>query len=49
MKLKFNSVDNLPLNKILKLHNLVIVVRFVFIENKKYYLQLFLGECLYEL
>ena len=27
MKIKFNSDDNLPLNKILKLHNLIIVVR----------------------
>ena len=30
MKIKFNSDDNLPSNKILKLHHLVIVVRFVF-------------------
>ena len=29
MKTKFNSDDNLPLNKILKLHNLAIVVRSV--------------------
>ena len=48
MKIKFNSDDNLPLNKILKLHNLTIVVRSVFQENR-YYLQVFLDECLYEL
>ena len=30
MKITFNSDDNLPLNKRLKLHHLVIVVRFVF-------------------
>ena len=30
MKIKFNSDDNLPLNKILKLHNLTIIVRSVF-------------------
>ena len=30
MKIKFNSDDNLPLNIILKLHNLTIVVRSVF-------------------
>ena len=29
MKIKFNSDDNLPLNEILKLHNLAIVVRSV--------------------
>ena len=30
MKIKFNSNDNLPLNKILKLHNLTVVVRSAF-------------------
>ena len=49
MKIKFNSDDNLPLNKILKLHNLTIVVRSVFQENSRYYPQVFLDECLYEL
>ena len=49
MKIKFNAKDNLPFNKILKLHNLVIIVRFVFQEDKKYYPQVFLDECLYEL
>ena len=44
MKIKFNSHDNLPLNKILKLHNLTIVVRSVFEEHKLYYPQV-----LYEL
>ena len=41
MKIKFISDVNLPLNKILKLHNLTTVVRSVFQENKKYYLQFF--------
>ena len=49
MKTKFISDDNLPLNKILKLHNLTIAVRSVFQEDKKYYPQVFLDECLYEL
>ena len=48
MKIKFNSDDDLPLNKTLKLHNLTIIVRSVF-EDGKYYLQVFLDECLYEL
>ena len=30
MKIKFDSDDNLLLNEILKLHNLIIVVRFAF-------------------
>ena len=37
MKIKFNSDDNLPLKKVLKLHNLIIVVRSAFQEAKKYY------------
>ena len=49
MKIKFNSVDNLPLNKILKLHDLTIIVRSVFQEDNRYYPQIVLGECLYEL
>ena len=42
------SYDNLPLKKILKLHNLKIIVRSVFEENGKYYPPAFLDECLYE-
>ena len=44
-----NSDDNLPLNRPLKLHNLAIIVRSVFQENNKYYPQIYLGKCLYEL
>ena len=49
MKIKLNSDDDLPLNKILKLHNLTIIVRPVFEEDGKYYPQVFLDECLHEL
>ena len=49
MKIKFGSDYNLPLNKILQVHNLTIGVRSVFQEDSKYYLQIFLDECLYEL
>ena len=49
MKIKVNSDDNLPLNKILKLHSLTIAIRSVFEEDDKYYPQVFLGECLCEL
>ena len=48
MKIKFNSDDDLLLNKILKLHMLTIIVRTVFEEDGKYYPQIFLDECLYE-
>ena len=49
MKIKFNSDDDLLFNIILKLHNLKIIVRSVFEEGGKYYPQVFLDECLYEL
>ena len=48
MRIKFNSDDYLPLNKILKLRMLTIIVRSVFEEDGKYYPQVFLDECLYE-
>ena len=38
---KKNSDDNVPLNKILKLHNITIVITFVFQEDDKYYPQVF--------
>ena len=41
MKIKFNSDDNLSLNKILKLHMLTVIVRSVFQENGKYYPHVF--------
>ena len=48
MKIKFNSDDDLPLNKTLKLHMFTIIVRSVFEEDGKYYPQVFLDDCLYE-
>ena len=48
MKIKFKSDDDLPLNKILKLHNLTKIVRSVFEEDGKYNSQVFLDECLYQ-
>ena len=37
MKIKFNSDDNLPLNKKLKLHNMTIAIRSIFEEHGKFY------------
>ena len=48
-KIKFNADDNLPLNKILQLHNLTVIVRSFFQEEKKNYPQFFLDECLHDL
>ena len=49
MKTKFNSDDNLPLNKSLKFHNMTITIRSVFKEDGKIYPQVFLDDTLYEL
>ena len=49
MKIKFNSDDNLSLNKTLNLHNITIIIRSVFEEDEKFYPQIYLDECLYEL
>ena len=49
MKIKFNSDDDLPLNKPLKFHVMTIVIRSVFKEDGKLYPQIFLDDTLYEL
>ena len=49
MEIKFNSNDDLPLNKQLEFLNLTNIVRTVFEEDTKYYPQMneSLYECLY--
>ena len=47
MKIKFNSDDDLPLNKPLKFHLLTITIRSVFEEDGKLYLQVLLDDTLY--
>ena len=49
MKIKFNSDNNLPLNKPLKFHNTTITIRSVFEEDGKLYPQVFIDGTLYEL
>ena len=48
MKIKFDSDDNLPLNKILKFSVLTIIIRHVFEKDGKYYPQTFLDDSLYD-
>ena len=48
MKIKFNSDDNLPLNKILKFCVLTVIIRNIFEKGDKCYPQSFLDDCLYE-
>ena len=49
MKMKFNSDNNLTLNKLLKFDNMSITIRSVFKEDDKLYPQVFLDDTLYEL
>ena len=49
IKIKFNSDDELFLNKTIEIPSIAIVIRSIFIENSKYYPQIFLDECLYKL
>ena len=48
MKIKFDSDDDLSLNKPLKLQAMTIIIRSVF-EGGKFYPQVFLDDALYEL
>ena len=49
IKIKFDSDDQLPLNKTVEIPIMAIVVRAIFLENNKYYLQVFLDVCLYKI
>ena len=49
MKNKFNSNDDIPLNKQLNFLNITVIIRNIFEKNGKYYPQIFLDECLYEI
>ena len=49
MKIKLDSDDDLPLNKILKFCILTIIIRNVFEKDGKYYPQIFLDGSLYEI
>ena len=48
-KIKFNSDDNLPLNKPLKFHNMTVTIRYVFSEDNKLYPQVLLDGALVSL
>ena len=48
MKIKFDSDNNLPFNVVLKFHILTIVIGCIFEKDGKYYPQIFVDDCLYE-
>ena len=45
MKIKFNSDDESPANKMIEIHGLIIVASAVFHENNKYCPGVFSDEC----
>ena len=48
MKIKFNTGDNIPLDKIIYFPTINVTIRSVTQKGGKYYQQLFLDECLYK-
>ena len=48
MKIKFNSDDDIPLNKVLNFPTITVIIGNIFENDGKYYPQSFLEECLYE-
>ena len=48
IKINFNSDDDLPLNKLLKIHLMTIIIRCIFREDGKLYPQSFLDDNWYE-
>ena len=48
MKIKFKTEDDVPLNKVLYFINTTVVIRNIFEKDDKYYSQIFLDDCLYE-
>ena len=47
MKIKFNTDDNIPLNKIIFFPTITIIIRSITKKDDKHYPQLFLADCLY--
>ena len=48
MKIKFNTDDNIPLSKVIYFPTITIIIRSITKKDDKYYPQLFLDDCLYE-
>ena len=48
MKINFSSDDDIPLNKVLNFPTTIVIIRNIFEKDGKYYPQIFLDECLYE-
>ena len=49
MKIKIDTDDELPLNKLINFHTITVIIRSVFEEDGKYNPQICLDKCLCEL
>ena len=49
MKIKLNLDDELTLKTTIEIPTIAIAVRAIFLENNKYYPQVFLDKCLYKI
>ena len=47
MKIKFNTDNDIPLNKQLNFLTITVIIRCCFEKDGKYYPQVYLDECLY--
>ena len=48
MKIKLNTDDNIPLNKIIYFPTITLIIRSITKKDDKCYPQLFLDDCLYK-
>ena len=48
-KIKFNTDDNSPLNKMMYFPTVTVIIRCVFEKDGKYYPQVYLDDCLYQI
>ena len=48
MKIKFNTDDDIPLNKQLNFLTITVIISCVFEKNDVYYPQVYLDECLHQ-
>ena len=48
MKIKYNSDDDIPLNKVLNFPTITVIIRNIFEKMVNTTVKIFLDECLYE-
>ena len=48
-KIKFNTDNDIPLNKMIYFPKITVIIRCVFVKNDKYYPQVYLDDCLYQI